>query len=36
MGYTRIYELGGIIDWTGEVVKESAENNMDPMVIPEL
>ena len=23
MGYTRVYEFGGIIDWTGEVVKES-------------
>lgn len=22
MGYTHIYEFGGIIDWTGEVVKE--------------
>ena len=22
MGYTNIYEFGGIIDWTGEVVKE--------------
>ena len=24
MGYTRIYEFGGIIDWTGEVVTEDA------------
>ena len=23
MGYTNVYELGGIIDWTGEVVAES-------------
>ena len=22
MGYTHIYEFGGIIDWTGEIVKE--------------
>ena len=22
MGYTNVYEFGGIIDWTGEVVKE--------------
>ena len=22
MGYTRIYEFGGIIDWTGEIVTE--------------
>jgi rhodanese-related sulfurtransferase len=21
IGYTRVYEFGGIIDWTGEVVK---------------
>ncbi len=24
MGYTRVYEFGGIIDWTGEVVIEAA------------
>ena len=24
MGYTRVYEFGGIIDWTGEVVIETA------------
>ena len=23
MGYTNVYEFGGIIDWTGEVVRES-------------
>ena len=23
MGYTNVYEFGGIIDWTGEVVAES-------------
>ena len=22
IGYTRVYEFGGIIDWTGEVVKD--------------
>lgn len=36
MGYTRVYEFGGIIDWTGDVVKESAENNMDPIAVPQL
>lgn len=34
MGYTRVYEFGGIIDWTGEVVKETEEYNMDPIAIP--
>ena len=35
MGYTNVYEFGGIIDWTGEVVKETEEyNNMDPVAIP--
>ena len=24
MGYTNIYEFGGIIDWTGEIVTEDA------------
>ena len=27
MGYTGIYEFGGIIDWTGEVVTESSGAN---------
>ena len=36
MGYTRVYEFGGIIDWTGEVVKENEEHNMDPVAIPGL
>ena len=36
MGYTNIYEFGGIIDWTGEVVKESEQFNMDPVAIPGL
>lgn len=34
MGYTRVYEFGGIIDWTGKVVKETEEQNMDPVTIP--
>ena len=25
IGYTRVYEFGGIIDWTGEVVKGDVE-----------
>ena len=30
-----MYEFGGIIDWTGEVVKEeSEEHNMDPVAYP--
>ena len=36
MGYTRVYEFGGILDWTGEVVKENEEQNMDPLAIPGL
>ena len=37
MGYTNVYEFGGIIDWTGEVVKETEEyNNMAPVAIPEV
>lgn len=36
MGYTKVYEFGGIIDWTGEVVKENEDNNMDPMAIPQI
>ena len=36
MGYTNVYEFGGIIDWTGEVVKESEQFNMDPIAIPGL
>ena len=36
MGYTNIYEFGGIIDWTGEVVKESEQVKMDPIAIPGL
>ena len=26
MGYTNVYEFGGIIDWTGEVVTEEAKD----------
>ena len=34
MGYTNIYEFGGIIDWTGEIVTEkaAAENTSEPAV----
>ena len=28
MGYTNVYEFGGIIDWTGEIVKEDAEGEL--------
>ena len=38
MGYTNIYEFGGIIDWTGEIVKEETDMgedfNMDPIAYP--
>ena len=27
MGYTHIYEFGGISDWTGEIVAENAKDN---------
>ena len=33
MGYTKVYEFGGIIDWTGEVVTEE-DYRMDPVAIP--
>ncbi len=29
MGYTNIYEFGGIIDWTGEIVTEEAAEEDD-------
>jgi rhodanese-related sulfurtransferase len=29
MGYTRIYEFGGIIDWTGEIVTEEDQPQAD-------
>ena len=34
MGYTNIYEFGGIIDWTGEIVAEKAavEDSSEPTV----
>ncbi len=38
MGYTNIYEFGGIIDWTGEVVTEdnvSSTTNETPITISE-
>ena len=34
MGYKNVYEFGGIIDWTGDVVKNDIENRMDPVAIP--
>ena len=37
MGYSRVYEFGGIIDWTGEIVKEDStvdeKEDMKPMGI---
>ena len=36
MGYKNVYEFGGIIDWTGDVVKNETENRMDPVAIPGL
>lgn len=48
MGYTGVYEFGGIIDWTGEIVKESTVSkesgpvtesedfSMDPIAIPSI
>ena len=33
MGYKNVYEFGGIIDWTGDVVKNDIENRMDPVAI---
>lgn len=29
MGYTNVYEFGGIIDWTGEVVTEDTSEETD-------
>ena len=36
MGYKNVYEFGGIIDWTGAVVKNDKDNKMDPIAIPGL
>ena len=41
LGYSQVYEFGGIIDWTGEVVKPDAgpnaeEDDMSPMPIIEV
>ena len=41
LGYSQVYEFGGIIDWTGEVVKPDAgsnaeEDDMTPMPIIEV
>lgn len=34
MGYKNVYEFGGIIEWTGDIVKNDIENRMDPIAIP--
>ena len=26
MGYTHVYEFGGILDWTGDIVTEGTED----------
>ena len=36
MGYTRVYEFGGIIDWIGETMKNEEDHSMDPIAIPGL
>ncbi len=36
MGYTNVYEFGGIIDWTGEVVKEPEDHNLNPVAVPQV
>ena len=33
MGYANIYEFGGIIDWTGEIVTTEEESKMDTVVL---
>ena len=30
MGYTNVYEFGGIIDWTGQIVTDNTENETQP------
>ena len=35
MGYTNIYEFGGIIDWTGEVVTETPDADTSQESVPE-
>ncbi len=33
MGYTRIYEFGGIIDWTGDIVKDAVTEHVTPTCV---
>ena len=33
MGYTNIYEFGGIIDWTGEIVTEKPADAVRPSAV---
>lgn len=34
IGYTNVYEFGGIIDWSGDIVKNGEEYNIKPTAIP--
>ena len=34
LGYKNVYEFGGIIDWSGDIVKNAEEYNIDPVAIP--
>jgi len=34
MGYTRVYEFGGIIDWIGETVKNEETYSIEPVAFP--
>lgn len=29
MGYVNVYEFGGIVDWTGDIVTDDTDNNLD-------
>jgi hypothetical protein len=33
MGYTQVYEFGGIIDWTGEIVTDETETELSQAVM---
>ena len=35
MGYTNVYEFGGIIDWTGEIVTDDAADETEPESLDE-
>ena len=35
MGYTNVYEFGGIIDWTGEIVTDDAVDETEPESLDE-